>query len=176
MIMVAVATISVVASASQCKWSFSKLAYSTAEANVANYTAYLIDNTWAKYDNAAAAAQAVATSGTSANGVIQSSGLTHVSQSGTLKLAMTTATDLLKEPGEKGYAVGDVINTYTIILDGKGNYAVVEKDDLNFNASKIVTASLTDISSAKWQSIPEPTSGLLMLLGVAGLALRRRRA
>ena len=27
-----------------------------------------------------------------------------------------------------------------------------------------------------WQAVPEPTSGLLMLLGVAGLALRRKRA
>ena len=27
-----------------------------------------------------------------------------------------------------------------------------------------------------WQPVPEPTSGLLMLLGMAGLALRRRRA
>ena len=31
-------------------------------------------------------------------------------------------------------------------------------------------------SVGNWQSVPEPTSGLLMLLGMAGLALRRRRA
>ncbi len=30
-------------------------------------------------------------------------------------------------------------------------------------------------TSGGWQSIPEPTSGLLMLLGMAGLALRRKQ-
>lgn len=30
--------------------------------------------------------------------------------------------------------------------------------------------------SISWQAVPEPTSGLLLLLGVAGLALRRKRA
>ena len=34
----------------------------------------------------------------------------------------------------------------------------------------------TAISNAKWSAVPEPTSGLLMLLGMAGLALRRKRA
>lgn len=38
--------------------------------------------------------------------------------------------------------------------------------------------SLTMLASsqANWTAVPEPTSGLLMLLGMAGLALRRRRA
>ncbi len=30
--------------------------------------------------------------------------------------------------------------------------------------------------AGSWQAIPEPTSGLLMLLGMAGLALKRKRA
>lgn len=31
-------------------------------------------------------------------------------------------------------------------------------------------------NAANWTAVPEPTSGLLMLLGMAGLALRRKRA
>lgn len=34
----------------------------------------------------------------------------------------------------------------------------------------------TAISNASWSAVPEPTSGLLMLLGMAGLALKRKRA
>ena len=52
----------------------------------------------------------------------------------------------------------------------------------DFSASLNTSKVLRDIDgttaygSAGWYAVPEPTSGLLMLLGMAGLALRRRRA
>lgn len=57
-------------------------------------------------------------------------------------------------------------------------YAMVSDLNKEYSgmASKFTAAG--NFSGATWQtaSVPEPTSGLLMLLGVAGLALRRRRA
>lgn len=46
------------------------------------------------------------------------------------------------------------------------------------DTSKVAAMSASSFNGAGWytQSVPEPTSGLLMLLGVAGLALKRKRA
>ncbi len=67
------------------------------------------------------------------------------------------------------------------------NYLTITTDQAA-NLAKTVNATAASVSfaaanqstyannPANWSAVPEPTSGLLMLLGVAGLALRRRRA
>ena len=60
-------------------------------------------------------------------------------------------------------------------------YWIASADDVKFGTTSTgtVTATLAN-SPAGWTQIaspvPEPTSGLLLLLGVAGMALRRKRA
>ena len=57
-------------------------------------------------------------------------------------------------------------------------YAMVSAPNKAYSGMDSKFSASGDFSGASWQtaSVPEPTSGLLMLLGVAGLALRRRRA
>ena len=64
------------------------------------------------------------------------------------------------------------------------NYATASINELGANASltnlaRYLGGSSTNGAIGNWTAVgavPEPTSGLLMLLGMAGLALKRRRA
>lgn len=68
-----------------------------------------------------------------------------------------------------------VIVTYTDPTYNK-EFFMATTTTSSFSAGTHSGAASNLIASvANWQAIPEPTSGLLMLLGMAGLALRRRR-
>ena len=69
--------------------------------------------------------------------------------------------------GAKNYIVSDVVSVATAANGATAN--------LPFG-SMAATTSANKFLNSSWQAVPEPTSGLLMLVGLAGLALRRRRA
>ena len=100
-----------------------------------------------------------------------------------------------------GTAVGDTLTAYfaTIVSIDSKDYLFIsdtvsqpgvegKTTGLSFNAKTASQAAALDASKgysvAGWyaaptgggESVPEPTSGLLMLIGAAGLALRRKRA
>lgn len=82
------------------------------------------------------------------------------------------------------YSPGDEVSAYVVIFDNASataaqNYAVTSVLTQQVPASgNLQMAWAFSTTTSGWQTtaVPEPTSGLLMLLGMAGLALKRKRA
>ena len=79
-----------------------------------------------------------------------------------------------------GAAVDFVMRaTYTTATGTYEFYQALDDVDITVTSTKNVSKNF-NMNNGTWNytanPIPEPTSGLLLLLGVAGLALRRRRA
>lgn len=91
----------------------------------------------------------------------------------------STATGNIASGSQDFYLI--VLNSGT--LEGATSFAVSAKTTANIDASLDTSIEFGSMktatqSTANWTTVaaPEPTSGLLLLLGVAGLALKRKRA
>ena len=112
-------------------------------------------------------------------------------------IAAAVDTGVIKQSGPN-YLVNDTAEDDAITKSGKFYFAVVKSDGSQYAVSSAFTASEyvydttakppeTSPGLATWKntgalayndfkSVPEPTSAMLLLLGVAGLALKRKRA
>jgi hypothetical protein len=78
------------------------------------------------------------------------------------------------------------LDAVIVLVDNSGasmSYTVLDEKTLTVrgdqegdNGTGKFSTTLTTVNSGTWADVPEPTSGLLLLLGVAGLALKRKRA
>lgn len=108
-------------------------------------------------------------------------GETPTASKGTGGTGVATYTQTVGDASGKNYALLLFVDTGNANLpDGKDAFVKATLATANVEGSSAVTMSNQIGSSlaSSWTAVPvpEPTSGLLLLLGVAGMALRRRRA
>ena len=185
MIALAAVAVAAVAQAASINWTVAAnswyLSDGTTKAGMGT-TVYLINA--ASWDTIETAIKGGATSFTTADTGILAVGAT-ANAKGLISESTATSTSLIAGTSyDFAYLVFDTTDASDVKYFASASLAKAAYDPtdatysettkITFMAAQYTTSTL----SGGWQSaaVPEPTSGLLMLLGMAGLALRRKRA
>ena len=186
MIVLGAIAMAIGAQAASIDWSVSLNSWTLNDGSkaAAGYTVYLINGSTA-LDTIAAAINSKTGAFNSDQTWVFGSSVTTGSKGKVAELTTTTdkltrGTDynfsvLMIDAGATGgpkYMVSDTFSQ-TAYLSGTDEALGVSFDSTRLGANAL-TASATAANG--WAAVPEPTSGLLLLLGVAGLALKRKRA
>ena len=139
-----------------------------------NYQVYIVDSivsTWASVSDVATAASIFGTVGTSGT-------ITQYSSRNTSAIGSASINSISKDSASVYFVIvsGDDAKTYNYVKYDVSS-SVYSGTDISPGAFTIDAADLVNGTQGTFSgSVPEPTSGLLMLVGLAGLALRRKRA
>ena len=76
--------------------------------------------------------------------------------------------------GGDDLVTGNIYQFYYTMTDTAGNI-FTSTTVANITAQATATPTVQFAAGGSWAAVPEPTSGMLLLLGVAGLALRRKQ-
>ena len=171
MFAMAVACAAVVANAATVNWSGLNAALSPDVSTPASYSIYLVDKNIG-VETALATIMAGETDGI--YGQIPAANIYAV---GTTAFRWSNSAQAITGTWD----TGDTINAYSIILDSTvaknaKNYLATDPKSAQFSSAGSATLGYGSQAGKTWTAVPEPTSGLLLLLGVAGLALKRKRA
>ena len=182
MIAIAAIAMGVAANAATITWSATAIGLAggqtatseTIASVAAGYLGMVIDATiWSDVDTALAAIKG----GSSAGIISQTTGVVQGTKTDVFKLAVSTGA------ANTTLDAGDTWDVFMLVLNNTDASAATyymtaadTKATKTVSAAGLISPTFGSQASNSWTAIPEPTSGLLMLLGVAGLALRRRRA
>lgn len=166
----AITCIAVVSNAAAVAWSLTGVTDSPDTAKAAGWVAYFMDGSTYGAFSALSADQV----GAYAAANYTYTATTATGRGGAVGVTQTTGT----------YSAGDEVSAYIVIFNSADAtaatyYAATALDTKTVPSSgNLQWTKEFATTTSGWQTtaVPEPTSGLLMLLGVAGLALRRRRA
>ena len=178
MIAAAIVCAAVLSQAAQCNWSLSSVTDSPSNTKAAGWAEYLL-----------AASDFEAFSKLDADKVAAFVAENAIATGETTKNARTGGVNANGSTGNI-FATGQKANAFLVIFD---NANAANSDYFAYTATKeslpvaesgaAISLDWSDFATEtagqggwKATTVPEPTSGLLLLIGMAGLALRRRRA
>ena len=186
--MATVALAAVVSQAANVSWMSEVITDPNGAIAKKSVTGYLFVLTATQYDelNAAYAAGTSAVAGENMNSAVWAaygSKLTTADASGTTnnsgKKTLADPTDYAS--GKTAYAAliytyGSGADLYYMSNIGSAYVEGLMDVDVSYMGQKLFGDASGSATAWSTAAVPEPTSGLLMLLGMAGLALRRKRA
>lgn len=169
MILVAITALAGLVNAATCNWSGLGVTLQKSTDDATKYTVYLFD---AAVTDASTMATKLAKGDTSAV-----SAATVTTTSG---IAVGTTAARWNKSGFGDYTAGDAYTYYSVVfndtLANASYFMITDEKAATVPSSGSLQMAFGTQASKSWQSIPEPTSGLLLLVGGALLALKRKRA